>query len=831
MNTTSKLALGAVLAALLLLLSPLGSMLTGSSGGEGATKAAAPASPVLPEPAAPPEDLELSSAGEQRTDAAEPASDAHPDSPAPAPAAEPDTGVRMRFVDGAGVPVGGVTVALEGSDATGGVSDGSGVAEAWMNPATRSWGGSWRVLYQHPTFAGGSVGVELEPEQLKELGDIVLSLAGGLTVLVQDANGAPVEGAWVRRFRDSQLGASKRHLDEERVEQSLPKWGSSQVTDSLGRLRLEDLPEGKVRVWAGHEGHLAAYSELIEVRPGEHGEEVVVSLGVLDPELFIRGRVVDPTGAPVANARVSAEYSHRGGSGSTSFGANEQGRFVLAYSPKAPRTLRASDVESRYGPAVAEGVVGGDEVVLRLTDPQRMLVTVSSREEGVELQGLQATVYKPERRGVLLFGNKIEREGSVLSVPLPDEPFLLEVQAEGHERLEVGTYEGRAAPRELEVVLRSLPGVSGRVTAGGEPLAGARVELFARADRLVHHNGFPVRVRSQPWANGVTDAEGAFDLTLRMGGEFYLRVEGEGHAPAEQGPMPIDPERGLSGLAVELTSGGSLEGFVTGAGQTAGCIVAISRGDAHAQSQRTDAEGHYRFEHLTPGPWLVELVDEEISPYSSSTSSSGASFQESDIESNCMVVEGQTTRHDLSLTGGGQAVLVGTLLLDGGGASDWTAQLMPVDRGALAFEAERDTLGSDGAFRLEVSDPGEYWLSLRPPLGGVFMLYERVLLVPGENTWSGSFARGGVSFSNAPSPEGARVPDLVLVGSDGRTGFLMAVGGPLGLTATDSVPVMPCQLRRVDPSAMSGLEDLEGAGTLLLEVELRAGEIVEVDIP
>ena len=785
----------------------------------------------VPAEPAPAEDPELSAAPDQRTAVAAPEHPAHTAEPEPA-AAELVTGVRMRFVDGSGVPVGGVSVALARSAATGGVSDGSGIAEAWLDPGEQFWGGSWKVTYEHALYARGELRVELVSERLKELGDIVLVPAAGIIVRVQDSTGAPVEGAWVERFGDYQMRYRTRELEEERIELSLPGRSSSQVTDASGRLRLESLPEGMVRVWAGCEGHLAGYSELIEVQPGNHGEDVVVNLGELDPELFIRGQVVDPSGAGVPDARVEGEYSNRSGSGSTSFGADEEGRFVLAYAPRAPRILRATDPEERYASATVEGVVGGDDVVLRLTEPHFMRVTVASEQEGVELQGLRASAYDADRTGLLLYGHQIKQEGALLQVPLPDEAFLLEVQAEGHERLSVGPLEGRAAPRELRVTLRSLPGVSGHVTAGGEPFEGAQVELFARETGRTLHNGYPVRVSSHSWASGRSDAEGAFDLTLRHEGEFYLRVEAEGYAPAEQGPMPIDPERGLAGLTVELTGGGDLEGFVTGAGQKAGRIVAISRGDAHARTARTDAEGHYRFERLTPGPWQVELVEEEISPNSSTTAHQRGDFRESDIESNCVVVEGQTTRHDLSLTGAGQVLLVGRLLLDGGGGSGWEARVMPVDQEAFigGRGAQEDTLGSDGRFRLEVSEPGEYWLSMRPPQGGVFMLYERVVLVPGENAWEGSFLTGGVSFKNAPPPESG-LPNHVLVGSNGKTGFLMAVGGSMGLIASEGVPVMPCQLRTFDPTALSGLEDVEQAGTLLVDVELRAGETVEVDVP
>lgn len=831
MKAGTKLALGAIVIAVLLGLTPLGSTLLDLLvGGPAPDKALAPVTslPIDPD-TAPPKDVDPSPSAPQRRAAEAPANPVETEPAAAAAAAASTTGVRMRFVDRTGMPIEGVHVTLSGHPKTGVVSDARGVAKAWLDPTGRIANNRERVAYEHPTFAPDNFSVNLELGRLTEVGDVVLIPAGGIIVRVQSSGGVPVEGAWVKRFSNFELRYRTKQLEEQVAEHSLGS-RSDQVTDASGRLPLEDLPAGQMRLWAGREGSLAGYSELFEVRPEIRGEEVVVTLGDFDPELFIRGRVVDSSDAGMPYAKVSAKYSYSGGSGSSSFQADKEGRFVLAYSPKAPRKVEAKDQEERYGTAKAEGVVGGDDIILRLTEPDYMLLTVLSKEEGAELEQLRAMAYNGDRTDTLLRGNQIQLEGSLLRIPLPDEAFLLEIYAEGHERLSLGPFDGLAAPRELDVTLRSLPGVRGHVTAGGEPVTAAEVELYALASQRTVHNGFPVRLATYPWAKGPSDAEGAFALTLRQGGEFFLRVEAEGFAPAEQGPWPIDPDLGRAGLAVELTRGGAIEGVVWGGEQVAGQIVAISRGDGHARTIRTDEKGRYRFDLLTPGPWQVELVREELSPNSSSTRTLSGGFHEADIDSNCVVLDGQTSRHDLSLTGAGQTALTGRLLLDGGAGTHWEARLQPTDDNVLSDGATKATVGQDGSFRIEAPGPGEYWLSLSPPQGKFIRLIERVLLVPGENLWEASFLTGGVSFSNIPPAESGSTT-LLLVGNNGKTQLLMPVGGRFGLTASEGLPVMPCQLRRIDPSTLSGLEGLEEAGTLLLNVELRAGETVEVIVP
>jgi hypothetical protein len=826
MKVGTKLGLCVALAVAILIWLSLGSGLLALLPGDAGPRESPleltyrPLKPTLTQPTR----LEPSADGLRRTvvEAAAPTEEDEPSS------AKPRTGIHLRFVDPSGVPVAGVRVQFTGQ-VSHEVSDRTGSAQVW------SRGGSERrtAAYGHPSFASGRISANLEQGQLTELGDVVLIPAGAIAVRVEDPLGFPIEGAWVEPFSEVELindRATRRGVLE-RTARGPGTHDPMELTDASGRLLLDGLPAGTLRLWAGGEGLLAAYTPPFLVRAGMQSEDVVITLEELDLGLFIRGQVLSPSGAPSPHAKIRSEYSAGGASGMRSMNSDGDGRFIIAYEPRIPRSLNAQDRQEQFSPANAKGVEGGADLVLQLTEPEYLLLRVDSESGTAELERLSVSGYNAAHTRVLIRSITRTEENGMLRVPIPSEAFLLEVGALGHDLSQLGPFDPLTVPRELHVSLRALPGVRGHVRAQGAPLAGATVELYANATNRRLHNDFPVRVRSRPSVSDTTGSDGSFDLTLRQAGDYFVRVSFEGLAPAEAGPLTIDPRRGLDGLVLELTEGGALEGRVWGDAKIAGRIVALSRGDAHARTVRTDGEGFYHCELLIPGPWQVELTSLEISPTSSSSSSDGSAFRESDIESNCVVREGQTTRHDLSLTGETQTVLVGTLLLDGAPAVGWQAWLMPEGGGLPRSGSDlEDIVGEDGTFRIAVRKPGEFHLSLGPPDRRAMRLIERIQLVSGENPWQASFPTGAVTFSNAPPAESGP-PTIILAGSNGKTQLVMAVGGSMGVVSAEGIPVMPCQLRRIDPASMTRLDDPLRAGTLLMSVELLAGKRVQIILP
>ena len=122
--------------------------------------------------------------------------------------------------------------------------------------------------------------------------------------------------------------------------------------------------------------------------------------------------------------------------------------------------------------------------------------------------------------------------------------------------------------------------------------------------------------------------------------------------------------------------GGVIEGRVTlprGTDPT-GTLVAAHRGDGRGVTARVGADGGFRFELLTPGPWNV-AVRENGAALRSHSSSPAVSGYEDEVEWNCQVVAGQTTFHDLELADPRTFVFEGRVRVEGVSSSSFTAFL------------------------------------------------------------------------------------------------------------------------------------------------------------
>ncbi|HVS12095.1 MAG TPA: carboxypeptidase-like regulatory domain-containing protein, partial [Planctomycetota bacterium] len=405
------------------------------------------------------------------------------------------------------------------------------------------------------------------------------------------------------------------------------------------------------------------------------------------------------------------------------------------------------------------------------------------------------------------------------------------VAAEGHEERELGPFDPSALPELVECVLAELPGVRGRVLAGGAPRAGACVSLTRAEECYAVQDGFPVRSTSDALAQAESDAEGRFMATLRERGSYYLRVEAAGFAALEVGPLDIDPARGRDLGALELSVGGAIEGRVLAGpdGRVAGAVVAISRGDGHARTQRVGPDGSFRFQHLIPGPWWVELRDKELIPGRSSYESR-ALRKRARIPSNCSVTEGGTTPFDLVLDGRQPCRLKGTLHVDGAPAAGWTASLHDAEASAegllVGDESELARTGPDGVFRLSRVEPGRYRLVLAGGADANFCT--ELELDEGTTTWFAAIELATLDVEGLPMGR-EQLPSALLLWERGQ---LFAVA-PLfaaedGAARGLSVPAGKARIVRFEPQ--DALSDPRSLPTWLA-LELPAGETMLVRVP
>lgn len=140
--------------------------------------------------------------------------------------------------------------------------------------------------------------------------------------------------------------------------------------DLDGTYRLDGLTPGRWRVAASHDGRGWSWSDVLSVE--QAGSTPVEDLVLIEaaPDPTLDGRVVDPAGLPVADARVCYTLA-RGGSGSRS--TDEHGRFVI---PGPPGDIVTLEVRAGpgFGVADGQGTIGAAPVELVL--PTRPVLVV-----------------------------------------------------------------------------------------------------------------------------------------------------------------------------------------------------------------------------------------------------------------------------------------------------------------------------------------------------------------------------------------------------------------------------------------------------------------------
>ncbi|HUR26831.1 MAG TPA: hypothetical protein VM509_01485, partial [Planctomycetota bacterium] len=254
-----------------------------------------------------------------------------------------------------------------------------------------------------------------------------------------------------------------------------------------------------------------------------------------------------------------------------------------------------------------------------------------------------------------------------------------------------------------------LPGIQGRVVAGGKPVAGARLALHVITwpKLTVNNNGFDSRLDPRRAAEGVSDDDGRFFLTARESGDFALLAEAPGHARAEVHLENYAKKVGARDVLVTLGVGGAIEGRVrVAAGKSPeGVIVAINCGDLHPRTLRVAADGAFAFRDLTPGSYTVRASRLEVTDsdngWAMTPGDEHAKFP-SDVE----VREGEVAHFELDLEDDRPCVLRGRLTIDGKPASDWRATLWPDADSVVNETLPATVLDAEGRFQFDVATPG-----------------------------------------------------------------------------------------------------------------------------
>lgn len=644
------------------------------------------------------------------------------------------------------------------------------------------------------------------------LGDIVLESGGAVSGRIIDSNGKALSGAEVCCTGGSNLNLSFYLRPEIRSEKNektpnLPivhMVGDKAVSAEDGTFRVDGVPAGQIRVWAGGADAFVKWTDPIEVRHGSATPDVVLALDLITSEHRVDGTVLNPEGVPYPHAKldvaskVSKEWGKRGARGNIF--VDDQGRYSFVTNCTAPLSLIAHDTEGKYGQAQLQNVLlGSPNAILQLTSRDALFLKV--RDDGGHLvESFTVNVFTidedipeglSERLSNLLFNMESSFdftesdlvEDGLSEIPVPERKFRLAVKADGYKDATVGPFSPNSCPKTIEVSLTAESRFAGRVMSKDGPIHGAKVGLYraVSSDMMCTVCDFVCRSEPSPVATARTDGDGKFYLTpsifsddregqfersmdgplsdwaARKKADYFVRAEAEGFAPGDFGP--IESESNMSDLRLVLTRGGSIEGRVRGKpGQSSGgIVVAVSRGDGFPQSTRTDPEGNYRFEQLTPGEWQVEPREADISPNRTPWGIGDREFDDPVVPVNwaCSVKEGETTRYDLNLTAKTKGVLIGTIRFESDLVTGYVVEIECLN----FFDSDfipAVKVGVDGKFRIEDLNPGGYLLVIKPLMGAGprIEIGHKMRIESGENVWDFAPALGRLELRGIPRVTG-----------------------------------------------------------------------------
>jgi RNA polymerase sigma factor (sigma-70 family) len=657
----------------------------------------------------------------------------------------------------------------------------------------------------------------LNPGRTTFLGDVVLSPGGAISGRIIDLEMRPIGGASVGIV---DAGLPKAEMNAHRDSRFVGEPNARSGPD--GSFRIQGVAVGSCRVVSFSPAHAGGFSAPVEVHAGQETPGVEIELSPLPADRIVRGIVLDPEGRPVPNAEVGFHYvTADRTSSSGSFHADEKGRFDEITMPRAKVSLYARSPQPDWSDAAAVDVRGSEkDIVLQFGKSRSFEVAVRSTT-GEPIEEWEAAFRPPAAGSTLGLIRAGKHALGVAKAPIPAAKFVVMVEARGFAPAQVGPFDPATVASVVSVEMKPVPGIIGRVLSANGPVAGAEVSVFLEAEQRVVHNGFVVAVEPSPLDRAVTSDDGSFVLVPNEGGNLIVRADKEPFASAEIMLHKVDARRGTDGVELRLTEGGSIVGRVLPerGREATGAVVAVSRGDGFARTQRVGPDGAFAFERLMPGRWNVTRRESELDPQSSSWSMGNEKRPE--MPWNCEVLEGQVTKFDVGENETAPCALVGRLVVSGAELGRWTAML-PAEQGPVTAP-----LDASGSFRLESSEPGPTHViltAIEGPFEGTHMRAP-IDLSLGETRWSADISAARIALHGTGTA--SKSPLAFVIARKDRSIIVRGLPdeGDLQLV----VPEGKGRIMRLDPESVAGPDPSQWVGGKVLETD--ADETVRVERP
>jgi hypothetical protein len=592
----------------------------------------------------------------------------------------------------------------------------------------------------------------------------------------------------------SGIGLSLRPLDDAAVEfEPLER-----VTDAGGRAHFEHVPAGDLAIETDR-----GTRDFGLVRVGRGSTKTVL----LDRGVEVRGRVLAPSGEPVAGAEVWLTRSAGFVDGRTVTVSAADGSFSIAGVVPGERFVGARD--ARFAPSESIAIAAPEpnplELELVLAEPAGAVAGFVHDAYGVAVERASVVIVASDTNDASRTGDasrsgtRTDRDGRFALAGLPVGPSWLEVGARG--RLStfarVDVQSGERA--ELDLELERGATLAGIVHASnGKPARGARVACRSSADATTRH--------------AIAALDGSFRIEGLPRGPTELCADWNEQESAE-GELEIASDDAR--WEPTLARGRAIAGILLDArGEpVAGATIELEReaggGALSLRAARTDARGRFRVPCCPDRPHRLTAFPAGSRAFALCTRE-GVRPGERELE----------LRVDDELAPSARIV----------GRVQSVAGALAADASLAAIDDERERvlcapLASDGSFSLGPLPPGEWRVALTsdgfaPTVRGERRLEAGAVWDVGTLTLS----RGetlGVRYTKPP--ELAAEPMFVAKSADGAVVEWLHADGGFASTRPLAPGVYRLEAGGCDGFAAQSLEVELGRGGAELSLALSRG--------
>ncbi|HVR43134.1 MAG TPA: carboxypeptidase regulatory-like domain-containing protein [Thermoanaerobaculia bacterium] len=442
--------------------------------------------------------------------------------------------------------------------------------------------------------SGSSDAMTLGPAERKSGVTLVIPRGFEISGIAVDRDENPVAGATVTAEPSRQQAPGMIVMRRMLAAEGEDSRGVLTARDGTFRMRLA---RGKHDLTVSAEGWIPRLLRAVEIEPGLDPLRVEMTEGV-----SITGRVVraDGTGAPDVSISVMSNEPRSGGPVVT----GPDGGFVLGGLPQGVVRIFASKPDEHIREMkTLEAPAAG--VLIELPPGGALRGRVVEKETKRAVTDFSAGL-SGERRGaggmMVMRGPQVLRpfrteDGSfeLQNVPAGGGELIVESPGFVTARVPVEVEEGKTL-EDVEVALERGTTIVGKVTGpDGAPLAGVSIGLGGETRNLMIPQIAPQRGTS-------SDAAGEYRLEGVAAGEHMLRARKDGY---QNESRTLQVEGSEMRVDLRLSRGEAVTGVVvTESGMPVADASVTARSavqDGTARNTKTDANGAFRLDGLTPG--------------------------------------------------------------------------------------------------------------------------------------------------------------------------------------------------------------------------------------